>query len=310
MELQLSARTLATFAIRLAKPKAAAVSDAAARHEGAIRALIVRAARVERASVPLDELENVLGLHGGTGAPLYVIAPVLQALRDALMGEEVTYTAQHVTHVKVLEAKRKSLPDLLFDTLVSGARAKLPIGMTFDATNPAAIAWAHDHAAELIKEISDHVQDAIRLTVVQSFEEGIAPRDVAKLIRSNIGLTDRDAGAVMKKQIAWLADGVAPEKATARAERYADKLLRSRADTIARTEGMRAANEGQRQLWDQAVDAGLVDAATQQKVWIATDDACPECQEVDGETVGLDEDFSVGSDPPLHPNCRCTIGLT
>jgi SPP1 gp7 family putative phage head morphogenesis protein len=312
MDLELSARAAATLAIRLAKPKLSPQAQAAERHEPRVKSLLVRAAKQAREAVPMGALEQVLGLgHPGTGAPLYVLQPVLQELRDALMGKELTHTAQHVTYIKTLEAQKKALPDVLLDTMRAGANAK-PIpkfAMSFDATNPAAVEWAHDHAAGLIKGISDDVQDAVRLTVVQAFEEGIAPRDVARLIRADVGLTERDAGAVMKQQLKWLADGVAPEKATARAERYANQLLNSRAQTIARTETMRASNEGQRQLWEQAREAGLIDATTMQKVWIATDGACDECQTVDGESVGMDEDFSVGSDPPLHPNCRCTIGL-
>ncbi len=78
---------------------------------------------------------------------------------------------------------------------------------------------------------------------------------------------------------------------------------------IARTEVMDAANEGLAQSWSQAVEAGLL-TGNEKKVWIATSDACPECEEVDGEEVPMDDDFSVGDDPPLHPNCRCTMGLS
>lgn len=311
MHLELSARAMATLVMRLAKPRRSPLAEAAEKHEPRLKSLLVRAAKQARDAVPMDALEHVLGLgHSGTGAPLYVLQPALQMMRDALMGHELTHTAQHVPHVKMLEAKRKTVPDVLHAAIASGADAKpIPkLTLAFDATNPSAVAWAHDHAAELIRGVSDAVQDAVRLTVVQAFENGIPPRDVAKLIRADIGLTERDAGAVMKKQLAWLAEGVSPEKATARAERYASQLLDARAQTIARTETMRASNEGQRELWAQAREAGLIDAATQQKTWIATDGACDECAEVDGQVVGIDEDFSIEG-PPAHPNCRCTEGL-
>lgn len=179
--------------------------------------------------------------------------------------------------------------------------------MAFDVANPEAIAWAERHAAELVTDITTEARAAIRTVVTEAFDAGMPPRETAKLIRASIGLTERDAGAVMKRQLKMLADGVNPSVATAKAEKYADKLLRRRAETIARTETMRASNEGQTQLWAQAREKGLL-SATAMKVWIAYD-PCPICAPLDGEIVPLDGVFSIGGDPPAHPNCRCTIGL-
>lgn len=181
------------------------------------------------------------------------------------------------------------------------------LAMAFDATNPEAVAWVEREAANLIVDISTEARAAIRAVVSGSFEAGISPSETARLIRSSIGLTERDAGAVVKKHLGFLAEGMDGKKAAAKAEKYADKLLASRSKTIARTETMRASNEGQEQLWAQARSKGLLDSSVK-KTWIAFD-PCPICAPLDGEVVGLDEDFSIGTDPPAHPNCRCTIGL-
>ena len=179
--------------------------------------------------------------------------------------------------------------------------------MAFDVTNPEAVAWARTQSSKLITEITAEARAAIRETVAMGFENGIPPRDLAKLIKANIGLTERNAKAVMRQHLADLADGMKSKAATARAEAYANRLLRSRARTIARTEMMKAANEGQSQLWGQAREAGLL-SGKEKKVWI-TADPCPICAPLEGETVGVNESFSIGTDPPAHPNCRCTIGL-
>lgn len=181
------------------------------------------------------------------------------------------------------------------------------VEMAFDIANPEAIAWAEQHAAELVTDVTMEARAAIRTVVTDAFDAGMPPRETAKLIRASIGLTERDAGAVMKRQLKMLADGVDPSVATAKAEKYAAKLLRRRAETIARTETMRASNEGQAQLWKQAREKGLL-PATMKKVWIAFD-PCPICAPLAGETVPVDATFSIGSDPPAHPNCRCTVGL-
>lgn len=74
---------------------------------------------------------------------------------------------------------------------------------------------------------------------------------------------------------------------------------------------MAAANEGQRQAWDQAVDDGLL-TGDERREWIATEDACPECEALDGALADLDGEYpdEGGGGPPLHPNCRCTEGIS
>jgi len=282
--------------------------DAAAKYEPRVKRLFLRTAREARAAVPMADLEHVLSLgHPGTGAPLYVLEEALKVWERALLGDGVE--AAPVDWFRAAAAAiQTDLPSILHQVLVSGARAGTPIlKMAFDEANPEAIIWARRHAAKLVTDITSEARRAIRTVVAESFDKGMAPREQAKLIRLSIGLTERDAGAVMKRQLKMLADGINPRTATARAAKYADQLVRSRALTIARTETMRASNEGQMQLWRQAQAKGLLDA-TAQKVWLVAD-PCPICADLDGETVGINDSFSIGTDPPAHPNCKCTIGL-
>lgn len=153
----------------------------------------------------------------------------------------------------------------------------MPKAFRFDKMNPAATQWAADHAGELIDGISKTTREEIRDLVEASFEEQFDIGELASQIADLLGSDER-------------------------------------ADTIARTESMKAANEGQRQLWEQAQEEGLLGKNAKQE-WIVGDDEklCPICQDMDGEQVGLDEDFNVdGEDldgPPAHPNCRCTVAL-
>lgn len=96
-----------------------------------------------------------------------------------------------------------------------------------------------------------------------------------------------------------------------------------RAERIARTETLKASNEATSTAYEQT---GYVTG----KEWVVNPDACPECEAFDGKTIELDDTFlGIGSsytytdekgeehsktndyasvdDPPLHPNCRCTI---
>ena len=151
-------------------------------------------------------------------------------------------------------------------------------GFSFDATDPNAVEWVKSHAAETITGISEDTRAQIRDLVEDAFSEQFDVDDLADEIGNLIGDP-------------------------------------ARAEVIARTEVMRASNEGQLEAWDQATEAGLL-TGTEMKEWIVTPDdrLCPICEPMDGKNVALDEDFDVDGDqvdgPPAHPNCRCTLGLS
>ena len=150
---------------------------------------------------------------------------------------------------------------------------KVSFDMTFDAKNQAVIDWADRHAAELIDGITETTREDINNAVAAYAEDGD-----------------------WKTYHAEVLDAVGNE---------------TRADMIARTETMLAANEGQRQAWDQAVEKGLL-TGDDKATWIITPiDACPECEALDGETRDLNGEYPDpgGDGPPLHPNCRCTEGI-
>jgi SPP1 gp7 family putative phage head morphogenesis protein len=148
----------------------------------------------------------------------------------------------------------------------------------FRSTDPRAVDWIDKHGAELIDGISETLRDDIRDTMATAFE-------------------DQD------KTVAEIADEL-------------NALLDdpNRADNIARTETMRASNEGQLEAWDQAVEDGLL-TGEEQVEWITTPDdrLCDICEPMDGQTTGLGDTFDVDGEemdgPPAHPRCRCTIGL-
>ena len=186
------------------------------------------------------------------------------------------------------------------------------VRFAFDGTNPEAVAWIRAHAAELVTAVTAETQAAIRAVIARSFEEGIAPRDAAKLIRSLVGLTERDALAVVNARGRWLGAGVAPDVAARRAEKYAGKLHRARALLIARTETINSSVAGQQELWRQAVEAGSL-RRTMHKVWIVADDErlCDRCAPLEGAHTPILEPFKETGTmgPTLHPACRCCTGL-
>lgn len=186
--------------------------------------------------------------------------------------------------------------------------------MAFDATNPEAVRWAETRAARLIVEVGRETRRAVREIVSRAFSEGIPPREAARLIKDVVGLTSRQAGAVAGLRARLAAKGVRAAEVQRRTSRYASRLRRRRALTIARTETMAAANEGQRQLWLQAKASGYLSDQDRRR-WVVTPDErlCEVCAPMRRATAPLAADTWTKVDGtvvtlplPAHPNCRCT----
>lgn len=216
--------------------------------------------------------------------------PMMLAVSAAFMKGKKAYKASGTdAAVKAIHVElRKTLPPVLTKCFVAGANVgqvalklrsamraltpKKPITMRFDITNQDAIDWAEEHAAELANELSETSLERIQDAIARALE-----------------------GDGLDAAYDDILDAVGDE---------------ARADMIARTEIMDAANQGLAQSWNDARDEGLLPPDTM-KVWIATSGACDDCDALDGEEVLFDDDFSSGDDmPPAHPNCRCTTGLS
>jgi SPP1 gp7 family putative phage head morphogenesis protein len=198
----------------------------------------------------------------------------------------------------------------------------------FDVTNPAAVLKAEAHAAELVTSISAESRAAINKIVQRMFIEGIPPRQAASLIKQVVGLTESGANAVVnlhqrilenpgklvyagKTPIRVPAGGMSESQLKKVTQRYADKLTRQRAMNIARTETVRAANDGQMELWRQAQTRGELSGIIKHE-WIASveERTCPVCSGLNGEVTYVGQMFSTGhTRPPAHPMCRCSTGL-
>lgn len=161
-------------------------------------------------------------------------------------------------------------------------------------------AGASDMEFELTPEVQKFIKDAIWKMADRFNEESI--RSISTII------TDGLQAGKSAKEIAKDLGGF-----------YDNDTRGYRAERLSRTETLRASNEATRMAYKQT---GYV----VRMEWFANPGACGYCEELNGTTVGLDEEFAgLGDDinvpdlpsltidytaietPPLHPNCECTI---
>lgn len=181
----------------------------------------------------------------------------------------------------------------------------------FDMTNPFAVTAARTGTGFLVREIVESQRFAIQGVIERAIVNGMPPREAAKHIREIVGLTSRQAMAIETYRDSLRAGGLSWGNTNRAADKYAARLLRERALTIARTETIRAANDGQLALWRQAQADGLIGPMTRKR-WITTPDdrRCAACAAMHGQEVLLAETFGgAGYGPPLHPKCRCAMAL-
>ena len=218
------------------------------------------------------------------------------------------------------------------------------ITASFDVTNPEAVRWAGERSTTLLDQVTVDTKRAIRRIIARSFREGIPVQQIARDLREVVGLTERQAESIVRyrSQILGLAArktaggdlqdaikkqagrqriparrGLTAQRIETLVDRYRQRLLRERAETIARTETMEASNQGQLQLWKQAVNSGLItESQTKRKFIVTPDDRlCDICAPMRGQIRGLNEPFVSPKNgaqrtvPPIHPRCRCAVGL-
>lgn len=218
-----------------------------------------------------------------------------------------------------------------------------PLGMSFvvprvtprlDTLNPAVVDYVRRNTWELSTQLTADTQAGLKEALVDALRAGEHPFEAARQMRDALGLTPRDAKAVanyraeLKRQSkAALGralrdkrfDSLVQRQAkmdNAKVERivqrYQERLIKHRAETVAMTEAARALNMAQQVSWRQS---GMDPAAMRRRVLVAPDErTCAVCHGIaDMGPVGLEEPFvtpdGFSLTPPFHPRCRCVMLL-
>lgn len=314
------------------------IKRALAKHDRAVQRAFEAAIRERRESINLQALaqaiegrdfNRAIEIAGITRADMF---PFAQAMQEAYLDGGRTITA---------------------------AAPAFAARVALDGNAPRAVAWARDHVGGLITEIVEDQRNAIRQIITDQVDVGRGPREAARAVRGEIGLTTQQAGYVngrtrpdgtfvpgARQQLETLdakyftrelrdrrfdsivRKAIADGKPLSRADidritqRYSDRLLKHRAEVIARTESITALRAGRHEGIQQAVEQGAIRADSIVKVWDATldsrtrpDHAAAHGQEVDGVNGAFvladgsrllyPGDTSLGASAGQTINCRC-----
>lgn len=225
--------------------------------------------------------------------------------------------------------------------------------VTFDQVNVRAVAQMQNNRLDLIRGFVEGQRDTLRVVMTDGIMRGVSPIQQAREFREVVGLTDRQARAVLNfrrlLEQAGVADAEDQGEALTRrlrdrrfdgsivrairnerplsqahidkmVERYRQRYVKYRAETIARTEALRNVHQGVNEAFDQAIELGQINPDDIEQKWISARDGRvrDSHQSLNGETRKIGEtwqgkygDLRYPGDPQAPAgdviNCRCIV---
>lgn len=234
-------------------------------------------------------------------------------------------------------------PILDLETLMSTAVAKDAADLfNFDRFDEVTQLRIRAYQDELVRQLGVDSRRTIETTIMDAMRQARSPEDIMHRIRAVIGLTDKQALAVVRfrqqlmdmnpaaaaRALLPRADvavirtafaagnGLSLERINQMVQTYQERYLDYRALSIAQTETTRAASLGLQDSYAQAVDRGALPKEAIRQYWqVSLDETtCDHClsvvdQNPEGVPFGeaFDSEDGPVDAPPMHPNCRCSL---
>ena len=219
----------------------------------------------------------------------------------------------------------------------------------FDVTNDRAVKLMREERLRLIREFTAAQREATRNALVAGIQAGENPAGQARRFRNSIGLTLSQNVAVERyrdvltnahtgtvealnrelrdrrfdgtvARAARTGEPLTDEQIDRMVERYRERFIRFRSETIARTEALRATNNGGHLAFMQAVDEGLLEEGQIEREWVTARDERVRSShaKLHGLKRGINETFPSEGGPLLYPGdpaapadetirCRCVL---
>jgi hypothetical protein len=222
-------------------------------------------------------------------------------------------------------------------------------GIGFDPSYPRASQVIRNERLAFVREFSESQRQAVRQAIDRGFQSGEGYAGVARRFRDSIGLTRHQEAAVFNyrtllengsrealtrdlrdrrfdAKVARAADEggtLTNEEIDRMVERYRERYIQYRAESIGRTEGGRATSIAREEATAQAVDELEIGKDRIVREWIPVSDARTRDAHaaMAGQRVGMDEPFTDGDgnklqfprDPAAPPEttigCRCSVAV-
>jgi len=184
----------------------------------------------------------------------------------------------------------------------------------YDLKDPNALKWIEGHCAELVGQIDDPTQNAVREVIHRGYFEGYTTKQQAEIIQEFIGLSPKESERLADLATKLAADGVSQDDISRQIADEAAKSRKYRAGVIASNETSEAANRGQYFSTHNACSRGVIDPAKYEAYRIITNDdrTCDICLAVAGEARPLPAGVYPSSGDTIvkmHTSCRCAEGL-
>jgi hypothetical protein len=231
------------------------------RSEGRIRRRYLRLVRESQQLATLEEIAALLEA-GQVEAAMALFDDLGPSLASSL---EQVYATAGLSAAEVL----RSQVDTLFD---------------FNLANPRAVRSLQETRLRLVREFRFEQRLASQVLLEEAFAAGLAPIEQARILKRSIGLTQhqariiqnyrrqlerRSSGALTralrdKRFDSTIARAIELDRPLTSAQidrmvgRYQERWIQYRAQTIAKTETLAAAGAADLELWEQAVEEGVI----------------------------------------------------
>lgn len=172
----------------------------------------------------------------------------------------------------------------------------------FDQVNVRAVQAMQVNNLRLISEFTAEQRAATRLALLDGIARGLNPRDQARAFRDSVGLTERQQAAVINyrrllegsaadqrealtrelrdrrfdrtvNRSIRTGEALTPDQIDRMVDRYRARYVKYRSEVIGRTEALRSVHQGVEEGYQQAIDAGKLDAEDLIRTWDSSKDS-------------------------------------
>lgn len=262
------------------------------------------------------------------------LAPALQLTLNRLARVHDRVAARETDGIVNSHAVAKAAPAFLRPGYVATPDV---IALSYNPLDTATVAAQNATNASLVSGIGATTEQTAQRVIAQGLANRVPPATIARTLRDTLGTTQAEANAIQSYRRALesgnasslnralrdprldkmiLRGDLSEDQIDRATARYAERYRAFRATTIARTESLRAANQGRAAAWAQYAQRTGRDGTDIRKFWLTAGDelVCPVCRVIpQWNEFGIPMDAlyetpigALRGPPDPHPRCRCT----